>query len=421
MNSPRAIPQSAAAVPEGAMFRLAEGGYAGQFRGLTLHSAFQPIFSLAHRRVVGYEGLLRARDGNGGVLSPFAAFALARNEAETVHLDRLCRGVHVHNFAALADSAVWLFLNVSPQVIVHGRAYGAFFEAMLEQHAFPPQRLVVEILEEEIRDEAMLADAVAYYRELSCLVAIDDFGAGHSNFDRIWRIAPDIVKLDRAMIVQAAENARVRRVMPNLVGLLHQSGSLVLMEGTETEEEALISMEAGIDLVQGYYFGYPDPRPCGNSEALEALERHFAHCSHSERDRHRDRLAPYVETFRRAAGRLAKNESTWEEACAALFALPQTTRLFILDDAGRQWGDNVLAPGRQPADDSRFTPLADGSGAVWSRRRYFLKALERPGEVQVSRPYLSITGAGMCVTLSLLFQQGEESRVFCCDLDWHNS
>ncbi|HCA27861.1 MAG TPA: EAL domain-containing protein [Betaproteobacteria bacterium] len=421
MNGPHAIPRPAAAAPEDAVLRLADGRYAGQFRGLTLHSAFQPIFSLAHRRVVGYEALLRARDGEDGAVSPFAAFALARDEAETVHLDRLCRGVHVHNFAAPADSGAWLFLNVSPQVVVHGRAYGAFFEAMLKRRAFPPQRLVVEILEEEIRDEAMLADAVAYYRGLGCLVAIDDFGAGHSNFDRIWRIAPDIVKLDRAMTVQAAESARVRRVMPNLVGLLHQSGSLVLMEGVETEEEALIGMEAGIDLMQGYYFGRPAPCPCGNGEALEALERRFAHYSHSERDRHRDQLAPYVETFLRAAGRLAKKEITWEGACAALFTLPQTTRLFILDDAGRQWGDSVLAPGRQPAEDARFTPLADGGGAVWSRRRYFIEALERPGEIQVSRPYLSITGAGMCVTLSLLFQQGGESRVFCCDLDWRNS
>ncbi len=420
MSTPHAM-LPPAAMPKNTIFRLAEGNYAGKFRGLTLRSAFQPIFSLAHQRVVGYEGLLRAHDNSNGAVSPLTAFSLARGKTEIVHLDHLCRDVHVHNFGSLANDTVWLFLNVSPQAIVHGRAYGAFFERMLEQHALPPQRLVVEILEGEIRDEIMLADAVAYYRELGCLVAIDDFGAGHSNFDRIWRIAPDIVKLDRTMIVQAAESARVRRVMPNLVGLLHQSGSLALMEGIETEEEALISMEAGIDLVQGYYFGRPTSHPHKNDEVLETLGRRFAHCLHSERGYHRDQLAPYVETFRQAAAQLENNEVTWEKVCAALFALPRTTRIFLLDEAGRQWDDNVMAPSRQPADDPRFTPLADGSGAVWSRRRYFLKALEQPGKIQVSRPYLSITGAGMCVTLSLLFQQGKESRVFCCDLDWRNT
>ena len=38
------------------------GGPPSEFR---LSSHFQPIFSLAHRRPVGYEGLIRGTDSNG--------------------------------------------------------------------------------------------------------------------------------------------------------------------------------------------------------------------------------------------------------------------------------------------------------------------------------------------------------------------
>src|SRR5882762_4808508 len=40
----------------------AEGGSPSEFR---LFTHFQPIFSLAHRRPVGYEGLIRGTDSNG--------------------------------------------------------------------------------------------------------------------------------------------------------------------------------------------------------------------------------------------------------------------------------------------------------------------------------------------------------------------
>jgi len=44
------------------LFVEAEGGSPSEFR---LFTHFQPIFSLAHRRPVGYEGLIRGTDSNG--------------------------------------------------------------------------------------------------------------------------------------------------------------------------------------------------------------------------------------------------------------------------------------------------------------------------------------------------------------------
>jgi len=49
---------------------------------------------------------------------------------------------------------------------------------------------------------------------------------------------------------------------------------------------------------------------------------------------------------------------------------------------------------------------------------YFRRAIQAPDQVQISRPYLSITGANMCVTLSIMLDSGTDPRVFCLDLDW---
>src|SRR5581483_6826742 len=75
---------------------------------------------------------------------------------------------------------------------------------------------------------------------------------------------------------------------------------------------------------------------------------------------------------------------------------------------------------RTGVTDRRFEPLANAEGANWSRRYYFRRALEHPGRVQVTRPYLSITGVNQCVTVSIATLHSGELRVLCADIAWRD-
>ena len=136
--------------------------YLAHLDQIKLSSCFQPIYSLSHQRVVGYEGLIRAQQASGEMISPLCFFALAKDERETVLQDRLCRTLHIKNFINQAQDN-WLFLNINPLVTVRGKQYGAFFSELLECYGIPPHRIVIEILEGQIEDEKMLAEAVSYY------------------------------------------------------------------------------------------------------------------------------------------------------------------------------------------------------------------------------------------------------------------
>ncbi len=63
-------------------------------------------------------------------------------------------------------------------------------------------------------------------------------------------------------------------------------------------------------------------------------------------------------------------------------------------------------------------PLRDASNAVWLRRHYFRRAMEKVGEIQTSRPYLSIASGNMCVTLSIAIDFGGSRTVLCGDILW---
>ena len=95
------------------------------------------------------------------------------------------------------------------------------------------------------------------YRELGCAIAMDDFGLGRSNFERIVALRPDIVKIDRSIQTAAVGDAKSRRMLPSIIELLHESGAQVSVEGVESAREALVAMESGADQVQGHYFAAP--------------------------------------------------------------------------------------------------------------------------------------------------------------------
>src|SRR5262249_27426750 len=190
----------------------------------------RPTFAPPPRRPVGDEGLTGATAGRGRNVRPFELSSKAPHGEARIRLDRQCRALHVRNFKALGNARSWLFLNVDPQVATDGPKVGAFFAEMLEANGFPAHRVAVELIESPFEDEARLAAAVEYYRGLGCLTVIDDFGAGYSNFDRIWRLRPDIVKIDREMTRRVTVEPLARRMFTGIISVLHEAGALVCVE-----------------------------------------------------------------------------------------------------------------------------------------------------------------------------------------------
>lgn len=162
------------------LIRSEEGRSKAFWNGLTLQTVFQPVFGVAQRSVVGFEALARGVDEKDNILLPRDIFPLAKTLEETVFLDRLLRTIHLLNFKHISSYPLWLFLNVDPKVATLGRSFGRFFEEILDWTEVSPKKLVIEILESAIEEKNLLTEAASYYRNCGALIAIDDFGSGHS-------------------------------------------------------------------------------------------------------------------------------------------------------------------------------------------------------------------------------------------------
>jgi EAL domain-containing protein (putative c-di-GMP-specific phosphodiesterase class I) len=396
-----------------------EGGvWTARFQGLKLRTALQPIYSIFHKRIVGYEALIRAFDNDNSSVLPLHLFQLPSSDAENLLLDRLCRYLHIRNYCEISDQLNWLFLNVSPRVVTSSGQADSFFGQLLEKTGLPPHRIVMEIVEQPTDDAERLKGTVAYYKSLGCLTAIDDFGAGHSNFERIWNLSPDIVKLDRTLLTRATDDHKARQILNGIVSLLHQSGCLVLLEGVECQDQAMIAIDAGVDFVQGFFFR----RPSTDLDTLNQTQADFGELLREYKVRNRISPDPtrqlihyFSSLFLEVTSGLREGQQM-PSACSRLLKHPVVSRCYLVDDRGQQIGDTLISQAGLKHFDLRFRPLESTADADWFQQQYLRRALAKPGLLQVTEPYLCVTGAYMCVTLSLAFHNNGSLRVFCCDI-----
>lgn len=401
-------------------FGFYNGNRYAHYRNLRIMSAFQPIYSIAHRRIVGLEGLARGIDENANSVAPAQLFT-AKDLEEIIHLDYLCQRVHLENFYALNPPNAWLFLNIDPHSLSQPDRHIEFLSQLVKQGGYKENQIVIEILESMIDDEAELEACIERYKSLGFLIAIDDFGAGHSNFERIWRIKPDIVKLDRSMLQKAGIDPSVRSLIKGVTNMLHNCKCIVLAEGVETEDEAIAAMEGGVDLVQGFYFA----RPFLLSESIppqyglwKNLYQNFDHLSRLANARYKEILSTYVDRFQ---GVVTGEKNNLHDMAKVMLKLDKTIRLFQLSLDGEQCFSNINSETLHIPTKDRLRALADAQGASWKRREYFNNAINNPGIIQTTKPYFSISDGTLCITLSVQIEIDQIQYVVCCDVLWEET
>lgn len=233
------------------------GEFNSTFLGVRLNSAFQPIYDIKAGDLYGHEALLRPSLGGELSSTPEFAFTYAEQAGKLVQFDRVSRTLHLLNFRQIYAENGLLFLNVHPKLLISVSAHGKVFEKILHSHSVPTDRVVIEIQESLIDQDKQLAEAILNYQDKGYRIAIDRFGSSHSHIDRLWKFAPDFVKLDLSLIQHAEQNNRVRKLLPGLIKMINDTGSQAIIIGVETQVQLNIAIESGANLVQGFFLAKP--------------------------------------------------------------------------------------------------------------------------------------------------------------------
>ena len=92
-------------------------------------------------------------------------------------------------------------------------------------------------------------------------VCLDDFGAGGAAFRYLREFGVDYVKIDGLYVRAATRGARERGFVASMVELAGTVGARVVAEMIETEEQAALMRDLGVQFGQGWLFGRPGTLP----------------------------------------------------------------------------------------------------------------------------------------------------------------
>jgi hypothetical protein len=278
--------------------------------------------------------------------------------------------------------------------------------------------VVLELLESHGGSVDDLSRAAGQYRDHGFLIAVDDFGAGHSNLDRLLRIRPDLVKLDGELI-RATSPGADQPILPKLVSLLHQAGMLVVVEGVETTEQLILAVESNVDFAQGFLLGRPSP----SITPPDAVHRRIDHAFDVIAEGRAHQHALFESEVRPYRQALDAGVDAWLNGMPLADAFGELARLelciscFVLDDTGRQIGHEV--PGKASAiDGGSLHPVANPRDARWDHRPYFRNAVLKPGVPITSSPYLSLASGRPCIAVTVALQADAGRCVVGAELDW---
>ncbi len=215
--------------------------------------AFEPVVEAVSRRTEFYECLMRVRRSDGSVLAAGEVIPTA----ERLGLVRLIdfRVVELVVAELLEAPDLKVSLNVSPGSTMDPDWWGSF-AAQMRNHPGVAERVAIEIT--EMAAFQNIDDAVGFVtraKDLGCVVAIDDFGAGNTSFRNLRKLGVDVVKIDGSFVQNLARSADDRLFVRTMIELAKGLGIATVAEWVQDEEAAAILTEWGCDYLQGNLIG----------------------------------------------------------------------------------------------------------------------------------------------------------------------
>jgi EAL domain-containing protein (putative c-di-GMP-specific phosphodiesterase class I) len=184
-------------------------------------------------------------------------FAYVRRKREEIAVDRACMRAALQS-AAMLPFEPRISVNVHASTLGRDAGFVSYLKGLSDDWGIDSGRLTVELIEHApFWDVAGIWRAIDELRTYGMRLAVDDVGAGQSNYNMILDCCPDALKVD-AYVVRGchADKHRVA-VLESITTLASRFGSQIVAEGIEEAADLKVLLDLGITLIQGYMLARP--------------------------------------------------------------------------------------------------------------------------------------------------------------------
>ncbi len=215
----------------------------------------QPIFFAKNSNLAKYEVLVRLKDKDNDIISPFVFLDVAKQNKLYPYITK---AVIQQAFDYFTDTDIKFSINLSILDILNPWTTSFILEHL---DNYPkPSNITFEILESEgIENHKEVMEFIKKIKSYGCLLAIDDFGVGYSNFEYMLKLQVDLIKIDASLIKNIHTNNNAKVIVNTIVSFAKSLGIKTCAEFVHCKEVCDELKAMGVTYLQGYHLGEPIP------------------------------------------------------------------------------------------------------------------------------------------------------------------
>ena len=222
---------------------------------------YQPQVDAKTGKLIGAEALLRWYDRDGSVVAPMQFIPLLEKSRMIIPVghwiieNAVKTAKEWHKFMPDFEISV----NISLYQLEEHTLYD-FVKDCIERHQIDPTKIVFELTESHnVYDWDYVNKQFQEFHDLGIKIAMDDFGMGYSNLGFLKNFRCNQIKIDRIFVEDILNSEYDRQMIKHVIMLCHAVGMEVVIEGVEDEATYIYLRDVcGADIIQGFYFGYPE-------------------------------------------------------------------------------------------------------------------------------------------------------------------
>ena len=223
---------------------------------------YQPQVDAKTGKLVGAEALLRWQEPDGEIISPVVFIPILERTRLIIPVGRwvVNEAVRMCKEWQARQPGFEMSINVSLCQLENYDFHSCVKEAM-EQYDLAPNLLTLELTESQsVSNWDFVNEQFDYFRKMGVHIAMDDFGVGYSSLGLLKHFNCDIIKVDKVFVDDILVSDFDRKLVKYTVQLCQSIGMEVCIEGVEQKEAyQYLTNECNADVIQGFYFGKPEP------------------------------------------------------------------------------------------------------------------------------------------------------------------
>ncbi|EEZ86802.1 conserved hypothetical protein [Vibrio harveyi 1DA3] len=217
---------------------------------------YQPLIDAHTNLAVGFEAVIRWRDGNGKNISPNDFIPIAERSNQVHNITMWVLDQVERDLLSLIEQGIRLpvHVNLSAKDLSSNLLF-ARLDRMLSENPNFANLISLEITETMAIDRVLeLNPLINQIKGLGIKISLDDFGTGYSSLSLLRDLPVDQIKIDRSFLSTASKTEGTRSIVENTIALAHGLGYSVVAEGVQDMDTLHFLRSRGCDIIQGYLF-----------------------------------------------------------------------------------------------------------------------------------------------------------------------